>query len=84
MDVALNIEFTNAAAMGGDGAMQAQPLDWCKASLCQNGECVWVANQNGSVIMRGSQPGSAWLYFTPEEFGTFLSDAKVGAYDQPR
>jgi uncharacterized protein DUF397 len=61
--------------------MQALRLDWRRASPCQGGECVWIARQNGSVIMRGSQPDSPWLYFTPEEFGAFLSDAKAGKFD---
>jgi len=67
--------------MGMYNVIHAQPLDWRRASFCQNGECVWIAAQNGSVIMRSSQPDSAWLYFTPEEFGAFLDDAKAGAFD---
>jgi len=63
--------------------MQAQPLVWHWASFCQNGECVWLGAQNGSVIMRSSQPDSAWLYLTPEEFGAFLSDVKTGKFDLP-
>ncbi len=64
--------------------MQAQPLNWHKASFCQNGECVWIGAQNGSVVMRSSHHDSAWIYFTPEEFSTFLGEAKAGEYDRPR
>jgi len=64
--------------------MQALPLDWRKASLCQGGECVWIAAQNGSVIMRGSQPDSAWIYLSPDEFSAFVGDVKAGKFDQPR
>jgi hypothetical protein len=44
--------------------MQGLPLDWRGASFCQGGECVWIGAENGAVIMRSSQPDSAWIYFT--------------------
>jgi Domain of unknown function (DUF397) len=55
-------------------------LDWFKASLCQNGECVEIASHNGTVVMRNStQPG--WvLRFTPDEFGAFLREVKASEH----
>jgi Domain of unknown function (DUF397) len=64
--------------------MQGLPLDWRGASFCQGGECVWIGAENGAVIMRSSQPDSAWIYFTPDEFSSFLNEAKAGEYDRPR
>lgn len=60
-------------------------LDWQKASLCQNGECVEIAAYNGTVMMRKStEPDSACLYFTPEEFSSFLKGAKAGEFNPAR
>ena len=60
-------------------------LDWQKASFCQNGECVEIAAHNGMVMMRKSnEPNSARLYFTPEEFSSFLRGAKAGEFDLAR
>ena len=67
--------------MRSDEGMQT-PLNWYKASLCQTGECVEIAAQNGMVIMRGStQPDAGYLYFSPEEFGSFVMGAKAGGFD---
>jgi hypothetical protein len=61
------------------------PLDWHKSSLCQTGECVEIAAQSGTVIMRKStQPDAGYVYFTPEEFGSFLMGAKAGEFDLAR
>jgi Domain of unknown function (DUF397) len=56
------------------------PLDWHRASFCQTGECVEIAGHNGMVIMRSTQPDSVRLYFTTEEFGSFLREAKAGKF----
>jgi hypothetical protein len=62
--------------------IQVLPLDWRKASFCQNGECVEIAAHNGVVIMRNStRPESDHIYFTPKEFATFLREAKTGRFD---
>jgi hypothetical protein len=65
-------------------AMHAPPLDWFKASFCQNGECVEIAAYSGTVIMRNSaQPDSTYAYFTTEAFGSFLKRAKAGEFGSP-
>jgi Domain of unknown function (DUF397) len=61
--------------------MQTPALDWHKASFCQTGECVEIAEYNDVVLMRNSaQPESGHIYFTPEEFTTFLGAAKAGEF----
>jgi Domain of unknown function (DUF397) len=62
--------------------MQTPSLAWHKASLCQNGECVEIATHNDTVMMRNStRPDSGYVYFTSEEFSTFLLAAKAGEFD---
>jgi hypothetical protein len=66
-------------------ALQTPSLDWYKSSLCQNGDCVEVSAWNDMVIMRNSaQPESGHIYFTSEEFGSFLRKAKAGELDLAR
>ncbi len=66
-------------------AMHTPPVDWHKASFCQNGECVEIAEHNDTVVMRNSaQPDSGYVYFMPEEFSTFLREAKAGRFDLAR
>ena len=63
-------------------ARQTASLDWRKASFCQTGECVEIAAHDGAVIMRNSsQPDGGYLYFTPEDFGSFLERAKAGEFN---
>jgi Domain of unknown function (DUF397) len=61
-------------------ARQFPQLDWLKSSLCQNGECVEISAWEGKVIMRSTRPNSGYIYFTPEEFGCFLREAKALQY----
>jgi hypothetical protein len=62
--------------------MQTSALDWHKASFCQTGECIEIAAYNDVVLMRSSsQPESGYVYFTPEEFNSFLEAAKSGKFD---
>ena len=62
--------------------MQGASLDWCKASFCQAGECVEIAEYGEAVIMRSSaHPDAGYLCFTAKEFGSFLAGAKAGEFD---
>ncbi len=62
--------------------MQTPSLVWRKASFCQNGECLEVAAQNGTIIIRNStELDSAYICSTPEEFRSFLGGAKAGEFD---
>lgn len=62
--------------------MQTPALDWHRASFCQTGECVEIAAYDKAVVMRSStQPESGYIYFTPEEFTSFLVAAKAGDLD---
>jgi hypothetical protein len=57
-------------------------IDWYRASLCQNGECVEVGRYNDTVMMRNStHPDKGYVYFTADEFSMFLGAAKAGEYD---
>jgi len=60
-------------------------LDWHKASFCQNSECVEIsALDSATIIMRSSTRPDCYVYFTREEFGSFLDDAKAGKFDLAR
>jgi hypothetical protein len=61
-------------------ARQSLSLDWIKASLCQNGECLEIASDTGTVAMRTSTRPDLVLRFSPEEFGAFLREVKAGRY----
>jgi hypothetical protein len=62
--------------------MQPPSLAWHRASFCQNGECVEIAAYNDTVMMRNSaRPDSDYVYFTFEDFNTFLLAAKAGEFD---
>jgi hypothetical protein len=61
-------------------ARQSLSLDWLKASLCQNGECVEIACDTGTVAMRKSTQPDLVLRFSPDEFGAFLREVKEGRY----
>lgn len=65
--------------------MQGVPVDWCKASLCQTGECVEIAAHEDMVVMRSSaHPDSGYVYFSRKEFGSFLAAAKAGEFERIR
>ena len=65
--------------------MQTLALDWHKASFCQTGECVEIAEYNDVVLMRNSaQPESGYIHFTPDEFFSFLGAVKSGEIDLVR
>jgi len=68
--------------------MQTPGLDWHRASLCQTGECVEIAtyhDDDGVIVMRSSaRPESGYLYFTRDEFSSFLRIAKAGRFDLAR
>ncbi len=61
------------------GVPQTEPTVWRKASLCQSGECVEVAQLNGAVAMRDS--GGHTLRYTTEEFRFLVRAIKAGEYD---
>jgi Domain of unknown function (DUF397) len=62
--------------------MQGASFNWCRASFCQTGECVEIAEHEDMVIMRSSaHPDAGYVYFSPKEFGSFLAAAKAGEYD---
>ena len=64
------------------GVRQAAQPAWRKASLCQSGECVEVAQLNGAVAMRDS--GGQILLHTTEEFRFLVRAIKAGEYDFAR
>ncbi len=65
--------------MSPTGAPQTEPTAWRKASFCQSGECVEVAQLNGMIAMRDS--GGQILRYTTEEFGFLVRAIKAGEYD---
>ena len=65
--------------MSPTGAPQTEPAAWRKASFCQSGECVEVAQLNGMIAMRDS--GGQTLRYTTEEFRFLVRAIKAGEYD---
>ena len=64
--------------MQSSEVMQGASLNWRRASNCQTGECVEIAAQEGVVVMRSSaRPDAGYIYFEPNEFGSFLEAVKV-------
>jgi hypothetical protein len=64
------------------GPMLTQQLAWRRASFCANGECVELAEQDGTIIMRNSaHPAGPALHYTAEEFGSFVRGIKAGEFD---
>lgn len=61
------------------GVRQAAQPAWRKASLCQSGECVEIAQLNGAVAMRDSE--GHMLLHTTEEFRFLVRAIKAGEYD---
>jgi uncharacterized protein DUF397 len=67
------------------GVRQAAQPAWRKASLCQSGECVEVAELNGMIVMRDSKdPSGHVLRYTAEEFRSLIRAIKAGEYDFAR
>jgi hypothetical protein len=67
------------------GVQQATQPAWRKASLCQSGECVEVAELNGMILMRDSKdPSGRTLRYTTEEFRFLIRAIKAGEYDFAR
>lgn len=63
------------------GAWRPQP-DWRKATFCQSGECVEVAQQNGMIVLRDSKrPGRRPQRYTTEEWDSFVRGVKAGEFD---
>jgi hypothetical protein len=55
---------------------------WRKASFCQSGECVEVAQQGGVIIMRDSkEPLGGVLRYSVQEWRSLVYDVKAGKYD---
>ena len=68
--------------MSPTGAPQTEPTAWRKASFCQSGECVEVAQLNGMIAMRDSKdPRGHLLHYTTEEFRFLVRAIKAGEYD---
>lgn len=64
------------------GTMQTPALDWHRSSLCQTGECVEISDHDNTVLMRNSaRPESGYIFFTREEFGSFVKAVKAGQFD---
>ena len=64
-----------------------QPL-WRKASFCQSGECVEVAQRNDMIVLRSSNgPRGISLgarrrvQYTTQEWQTFIRGVKAGEFD---
>jgi hypothetical protein len=53
---------------------------WRKASFCQSGECVEVAEQDGMIVMRNSKEHGQVLNFTTGVWKTFVRRIKVGEF----
>ena len=59
-------------------------LDWRKASMCQSGECVEVAQQDGMIVLRSSKDPDSILSYTAMEWQSFLRGIKAGEFDDHR
>jgi Domain of unknown function (DUF397) len=64
------------------GVWQAQQPAWRRATWCQSGECVEVAQQNGVIVIRDSKrPSRRPLRYTAEEWNSFIRGVKAGEFD---
>jgi hypothetical protein len=73
--------FRERAGMQSHDVMQGGPLNWYRASFCAAGECVEIAAHADVVIMRNSAyPEAGYIYFSPREFGSFVTAAKAGEF----
>jgi len=68
--------------MSSRKAGRAEQPAWRKASFCQSGECVEVAQQDGAIVLRDSkEPGESVLRYTAEEWLAFVRGVKAGEFD---
>jgi len=65
------------------GALRAkQPSTWRRASFCQAGECIEIAQRDGVIFIRNSrEPRRQALRYTPEEWQSFIRGVKAGEFD---
>jgi hypothetical protein len=57
-------------------------LNWRTSRTCDSGECVGVARQDESVLIRNtSDPKAPVSRFTRKEWAAFLAGAKLGDFD---
>lgn len=62
--------------------MQTEKPVWRKASFCASGECVEVTQRNGMIVLRDSkEPRGSVLYYTTEEWQSFVRGIKAGEFD---
>lgn len=55
---------------------------WRKATFCQSGECVEVAQRDGRILLRDSkEPAGSVLHYTADEWRAFVSGIKAGEFD---
>lgn len=67
--------------MRSSDVMRGASLNWCRSSLCQTGECVEIAAHEDVVVMRSTaHPDAGYIYFDPNEFGSFLAAVKAGEF----
>jgi Domain of unknown function (DUF397) len=63
------------------GVRQAKQAAWRKASFCQSGECVEVAELNGMIVLRDSKAPRRVLRYTTEEWRSFVLGIKASEFD---
>jgi hypothetical protein len=56
---------------------------WLRSPLCDaNGACVEVARLNGGIGVRDSKdPDDRWLWFSRDEWTTFVAGVRSGHFD---
>lgn len=61
---------------------RAEQPAWRKASFCQSGECVEVAEVDGMIVLRDSKrPDGSVLHYTADEWRFFVHGIKAGEFD---
>jgi Domain of unknown function (DUF397) len=70
--------------MPSNEVMLGASLNWHRASSYQTGECFEIATVEGVVVMRSSaHPDAGYIYFSPEEFSSFLAEVALLGTCQP-
>jgi Domain of unknown function (DUF397) len=60
----------------------SSPITWRRTSFCGGGECVEVAQQDQTILVRDSKhPGQEPLRYTRDEFRAFAEGIKSGELD---